>query len=267
MQMMAGACAALSESNCALVGGHTCEGTEMALGFAINGATTAEHHAGTSTTAAAGGGAGDNNNNNNAGVLAKGGMVAGQALVLTQGLGTGVLFAARMRNQTKGPWVSAALQRMCQSSRVAASLATDHGASACTDVTGFGLAGHLAEMCKASGPHVGAELWLSTVPLLDGAKECVAKGIFSSLQPANLRLRRAVNVDENSAIARDPAFALLFDPQTSGGLLTSVPMDRASELVQALKEAGYADSCVIGRVVERVADSNDPDGPSIQLLP
>lgn len=259
MQMMAGACAALSESNCALVGGHTCEGTEMALGFAINGATTAEHHAGTTTGAAAGG--------DNAGILAKGGMAAGQALVLTQGLGTGVLFAARMRNQTKGPWVSAALQRMCQSSRVAASLATAHGASACTDVTGFGLAGHLAEMCKASGHAVGAELWLSTVPLLEGAKECVAKGIFSSLQPANLRLRRAVNVDENTAIARDPAFALLFDPQTSGGLLTSVPMDRASELVQALKEAGYADSCVIGRVVERVADSSDANGPSIQLLP
>jgi len=261
MQMMAGACAALSESNCALVGGHTCEGTEMALGFAINGASTAEHHAGTA------GGSSDSKDSNNAGVLAKGGMVPGQAIVLTQGLGTGVLFAARMRNQTKGPWVTAALQRMCQSSRVAAGLATEHGASACTDVTGFGLAGHLAEMCKASGPEVGAELWLSTVPLLEGAKECVAKGIFSSLQPANLRLRRAVNVDENSAIAHDPSFALLFDPQTSGGLLTSVPMDRASDLVQALKGAGYADSCVIGRVVERVADSNDPNGPSIQLLP
>jgi selenium donor protein len=251
LQMMAGACAALAESNCALVGGHTCEGSEMALGFAINGAAT--DRAATDRAGSA------------SGVLTKGGLAAGQLLVLTQGLGTGVLFAARMRNQAKGPWVSAALQRMCQSSRAAAGLCVQHGAAACTDVTGFGLAGHLAEMCKASGPGVGAELWLGAVPLLAGAKECVAKGIFSSLQPANLRLRRAVDVDERSALARDPAFALLFDPQTSGGLLVALPADHAGALVAALQAAGYDDACVIGEVVARAA--GDPDGPSIKLLP
>lgn len=248
VQMMAGACAALAESSCALVGGHTCEGSEMALGFAINGAATCEG-------LGAGGAA--------AGVLTKGGLLAGQALVLTQGLGTGVLFAARMRNQATGRWVAAALQRMCQSSRVAAALSVAHGAGACTDVTGFGLAGHLAEMCKASGAGAGAELWLGAVPTLPGAKECVAKGIFSSLQPANLRLRRAVAVDE--ALACDPAFALLFDPQTSGGLLVALPADRASALVAALRAAGYEDACVIGEVVTRAA--GDPDGPCIKLLP
>lgn len=161
VQMMAGACQALGESNCALVGGHTCEGKEMALGFVINGVAS-----GTGRVPQ--------------GFLTKGGMKPNDVLVLTKAIGTGVLFAARMRNKARGRWISQALSSMVQSSRVAAELALEHGATACTDVTGFGLLGHLVEMCQAS--KCTASLDLNQVPILDGALECTKNKIFSSLQ-------------------------------------------------------------------------------------
>jgi selenide,water dikinase len=86
-----------------------------------------------------------------------------------------------------------------------------HGATACTDLTGFGLLGHLVEMTKPSG--VDAELVLSALPVLPGAEECVAKGISSSLAPANVRLRRALRNQE--AFVNHPRYPLLFDPQTA----------------------------------------------------
>jgi selenide,water dikinase len=93
---------------------------------------------------------------------------------------------------------------------------------------------------------VDAELQLSTLPLLDGAVDCVQAGIVSSLQPANVRLRRALrNADE---FVGDPRYPLLFDPQTAGGLLASVPAAQAEACVQALKTAGYVHTAIIGRI-------------------
>ena len=96
-------------------------------------------------------------------------------------------------------------------------------------MTGFGLLGHLVEMAKASNARVAVRL--GAVPLLPGALECVQRGIFSSLQPANLRLKRAV-ANETAAL-RHPAYPLLFDPQTAGGLLSTVPADSADACVAA----------------------------------
>jgi selenide,water dikinase len=99
-------------------------------------------------------------------------------------------------------------------------------------------------MTRPSG--VDAELQLSTLPLLDGAVDCVQAGIVSSLQPANVRLRRALrNADE---FINDPRYPLLFDPQTAGGLLASVPEAQAVACVQALKAAGYPHTAIIGRI-------------------
>mmetsp|Transcript_11611 Transcript_11611/g.13993 ORF Transcript_11611/g.13993 Transcript_11611/m.13993 type:complete len:267 (-) Transcript_11611:86-886(-) len=229
VQMMAGACEALKESNCALVGGHTCEGSEMALGFVINGVATAS----------------SSNSRLPTGCLTKGGMKTGDVLILTKPIGTGVLFAARMRNKARGRWISKALSSMTTSSRVAADLALEHGATACTDVTGFGLLGHLVEMCQAS--NCSANLDLDRVPLLDGAVECTKNGVFSSLQPQNLRLRRAVQ--QGSREGHD-AFPLIFDPQTSGGLLVSLPPMAAAGYIEALKDSGYTTACIIGDVAE-----------------
>ena len=88
---------------------------------------------------------------------------------------------------------------------------------------------------------------MGAVPLLPGASHTVSKGIFSSLQPSNLRLKRAVS-NEAKALAH-PAYPLLFDPQTAGGLLAAVPADRAAACLDALREAGYAEAAAIGEVV------------------
>jgi selenide,water dikinase len=147
----------------------------------------------------------------------------------------------------------AALRHMTMSNRRAADILRRHNVHAATDVSGFGLLGHLMEMMRASGVEV--TLLLHGIPVLDGAAETVAAGIFSSLQPQNLRLRRAVRNLEQAAA--DPVFPLLFDPQTAGGLLASVPADAAARCIAALADAGYVEAAVIGRVELR-SDAEQP---------
>ena len=228
-QMLQGAEEVLHDAGVALVGGHTSEGAELSLGFAING--LAER----------------------ADLLRKGGMRPGDHLILTKPLGTGTLFAADMRLKAKGRWVSAALASMLLSNRAAAACLRRHGATACTDVTGFGLLGHLVEMTRAS--QVGACLDLGRLPVLDGAEETIAAGIFSTLQPQNVRLRRAIrNLD---AAAQAPRYPLLFDPQTAGGLLASVPSDQAAACLAELQVLGYDHAAIIG-AVEQGANHLEP---------
>ncbi len=222
MQMMTGAIEVLNEAGCALVGGHTGEGAELALGFAVNGLI----------------------DESLAGVLKKGGMQAGDVLILTKPIGTGTLFAAHARLQARGRWIDAALESMVQSNRLGARCLIEHGATACTDLTGFGLLGHLVEMTKASG--VDAEIDLGALPVLEGAEETVAAGILSSLQPANVRLRRALRNQE--AMVSHPRYSLVFDPQTAGGLLASVPAHQAGRCIAALHGLGYLQAALIGQV-------------------
>ena len=222
-QMMSGAVSVLNEAGCALVGGHTGEGQELALGFAINGLVDEKL----------------------AGVMTKGGMRPGDVLILTKPIGTGTLFAAHARLQAAGGWIDAALESMQVSNRAAVPCLIAHGARACTDLTGFGLLGHLLEMTRAS--RVDAELELGALPILDGALDTVTAGIVSSLQPANVRLRRAIRNPE--AFRNDPLYALLFDPQTAGGLLASVPADAAAACLAELHGLGYPKAVRIGRIL------------------
>jgi selenide,water dikinase len=226
-QMMAGAVSVLNEAGCALVGGHTGEGGELALGFAINGLIDAGL----------------------TGALTKGGMRPGDVLILTKPIGTGTLFAAHARLQAgfacKGRWIDAALESMQVSNRAALPVLLAHGATACTDLTGFGLLGHLVEMTRPSG--VDAELDLDALPLLDGAAETVAAGILSSLQAANVRLRRALK--NQAAALKHPNYPLIFDPQTAGGMLASVPAARVEACLAALRATGYPQAVRIGRVL------------------
>ena len=99
-------------------------------------------------------------------------------------------------------------------------------------------------MTKVS--QVDAEIYLDALPLLDGAMATVAVGILSSLQPANLRLRRAIHNIEKAA--KHPVFPLLFDPQTAGGLLAGVPEEQVDACVTELKQSGYADTKIIGTI-------------------
>jgi selenide,water dikinase len=179
--------------------------------------------------------------------LRKGGLAPGDSLIATKPIGTGTILAAHMRGKAKARWTFAALDHMIKSNRVGAEIVAAHGASGATDITGFGLLGHLVEMTRAS--EVDATLYLSEIPMLDGARECVAAGIFSSLQPQNVRLRRAIRDVEVAAAL--PDYPLLFDPQTAGGILASIPAGRADACITALRAAGYERSAIIGIVEPR----------------
>ena len=219
-QMMTGAAEVLREAGAALVGGHTGEGNELALGFAVGGLVDREQ------------------------ILRKRGMRPGDRLIVTKPLGTGTLLAADMRHKARGTWIATALEVMQQSNRAGALCLHRRGARACTDVTGFGLLGHLVEMVRASD--VDVQLDLAAIPLLPGALDTVAAGITSSLQAQNLRLRRAVR--DLDGAENDPRWPLLFDPQTAGGLLASVPADESQACLEELRSLGYAHTALIGDV-------------------
>jgi selenide,water dikinase len=221
-QTMSGALNVLNASNTALVGGHSSEGAELSFGLSVTGLADREQ------------------------VMRKSGMQAGDVLILTKALGTGTLFAADMRLKAKGRWIDAALQSMLLSNQAAGFCLHDHGATACTDVTGFGLLGHLVEMTRSSGKSV--KLDLNRLPIMDGALEMIETGIFSSLQEQNVRLRRAIK--DPGELTGHKHFPLLFDPQTSGGLLAAIPADNAETCLTELKELGYPASVVIGEVTE-----------------
>jgi len=146
-QTMSGALQVLNASNTALVGGHSSEGAELSFGLSVTGLADREQ------------------------VMRKSGMQKGDVLILTKALGTGTLFAADMRLKAKGRWIDSALQSMLLSNQSAGLCVHKHGATACTDVTGFGLLGHLVEMTRSSAKSVNINL--DALPIMDGALEMI----------------------------------------------------------------------------------------------
>lgn len=223
-QLLSGAMSVLFQAQAPLIGGHTTEGAELAFGLTCNGLATPNQ------------------------ILRKGGMKPGQVLILTKALGTGILFAADMRLLCKGRWIDNAVSSMLLSNQQAIKVLVEHKVTACTDVTGFGLLGHLMEMVQAS--NVAVELEINAIPVLAGVYELLQRGIVSSLQPQNLRVSRQINnLSEGENCLNYP---ILFDPQTSGGLLAAIPADQASNCLTLLKALGYTDSCIIGSVISTI---------------
>lgn len=221
-QLMSGALEAVSEHQMQLLGGHTGEGAEMAFGMSVNGFARASE------------------------IMTKAGLKAGQKLILTKPLGTGVLLAANMRMKAKGRWIDEAINTMLCSSRQAAGIFKHFQVKGCTDITGFGLLGHLIEMLKSS--KVSARIDLSSLPVLEGSYAMLAEGIFSSLQDENLRLRHAIK--NLQAFTEHQAYPLLFDPQTAGGLLAGVDAEKADDCLRQLHKAGYYQAQIIGAVTD-----------------
>ena len=211
-EIMTAAQKVMRQAGAEIVGGHSSMGDEMTVGFTLTGLCDSEP------------------------ITLSGGQ-AGDALILTKPLGSGVLMAAEMAGQAEGAWVAEALALMTQPQGEAARILAD--AHAMTDVTGFGLAGHLNGLCEASG--CGAVLDLNATPLMTGALELSAQGVRSTI------------FDENRSTAPELPEGgkadLLFDPQTAGGLLAAVAADQADTLCLDLQQSGYP-AVVIGHLTE-----------------
>ncbi|MFL2528566.1 MAG: selenide, water dikinase SelD [Candidatus Azotimanducaceae bacterium] len=216
-QLLAGTKHQLELDNVELIGGHTTEGSDLSIGFAVNGIVDDKE------------------------ILRKSGMLPDQVIILTKPLGTGTLFAADMQYRARGTWIQNAIRSMKQRNNRALEILQMHGVTACTDVTGFGLAGHLGEMMQAS--KCGVDIQLGNIPVLDGSIATLYDmGIKSTLHDGNRRAAGRINESLHAN------FELLFDPQTSGGLIGSIAADRADTCVSELRRAGYPDAAAIGVV-------------------
>ncbi len=204
-EIMAAARSVMDAAGAAIVGGHSSLGSEFTVGFTVTGICDADP-------------------------VTLAGARPGAALILTKPIGSGTILAAEMAGRAGGAVVAGAWAAMLQPQGEAAAILG--GAQAMTDVTGFGLAGHLSGICEASG--CGAELRLSEVPLLPGALDLAEAGVRSTLFADNLAGAGAVVLGAGGARAD-----LMFDPQTAGGLLAAVPESEAEELLRQLRAAGY----------------------------
>ena len=210
-EIMTAASEVFSAQGAEIVGGHTSLGSELTIGFAITGICEQEP------------------------IQLSGGQV-GDALILTKPIGTGTLLAAEMAMQARGEDAIAALHNMQQDQAAAAEILKD--AHAMTDVTGFGLAGHLLGICEASG--CAAVLDLAAIPFLAGAVQLAEQGVRSTLFPDNYRVADQMEI----AAPESGQAILLFDPQTAGGLLAAVSPNEANHKVDALRKAGYEASLI-----------------------
>ena len=215
-EIMAGARAALEPAGAQIVGGHSSMGAEASIGFALTGLPERAP-------------------------ITLAGARPGDALVLTRGLGSGTLLAAEMRGLAHGRDIAALFETLAVPQGDAAAILAE--AHAMTDVTGFGLAGHLRNICVDS--RVAAWIDPAAVPLLDGAEALAEQGVRSTIWAANRRSAPVAGLDASGRAT------LLHDPQTAGGLLAAVAADRADALVARLRDAGH-DAAVIGGIEDGV---------------
>ncbi|MGR3465127.1 selenide, water dikinase SelD [Limimaricola sp.] len=214
-EILAAAREVMDAAGAAIIGGHSSLGSELTVGFTVTGICEGEP-------------------------VTLGGARPGAALILTKPVGSGTIMAAEMARAAPGPVVAKAWEMMAQGQGRASEIL--RGAQAMTDVTGFGLAGHLSGICEASG--CGAELEVAKVPLMEGALELSEAGTRSTLFADNMAGAGAVIMGAGGARAD-----LMFDPQTAGGLLAAVAAQEAERLVEELRAAGYP-AAIVGRMVE-----------------
>jgi selenide,water dikinase len=217
--ILAGGAAALEEGGAALVGGHSVEDPELKYGLSVTGVVHPERF------------------------LTSRGAAPGDALVLTKPLGTGIVGTAIKAGLASEEAAAAAAASMSLLNRAAAERMLERGARACTDVTGFGLAGHALEMVGDGG--AGLEIDAAALPLLPGVEEAAGMGLL----PAGLHRNRehyAPRVAVDAGVAQVVSDAV-HDPQTSGGLLVALPPRGAGELAEALRAEGNEHARVVGR--------------------
>ena len=222
-QMLKGGMDKLEEAGAALVGGHSINDEEVKFGFAITGVVKPDE------------------------IVTNAGAQPGDALILTKRIGTGIVAFAAQIGRASEESLRAAGESMATLNRAASEVMREVGAHACTDVTGFGLLGHLRLLTRESG--VTAEVWWDAVPTFAGVRELAREGAISGAAERNREF--AGEVVEVGDGLPDEALDILYDAQTSGGLLLSVAGDRAEEALAELRRRGCSESAIIGRVVGR----------------
>ncbi len=220
-RILAGGLSKMIEAGCTVIGGHSIRDEETKFGYSVTGVVHPKK------------------------ILANQGAKPGDALLFTKALGTGVISTAIKKGKAEPAWIEAAVRSMTTLNKRAAEViaAGEFRVNAMTDVTGFGMIGHAREMVLASDVSIG--IFAEKIPLIDGAINCVRAGYV----PAGLKNNREFAeclVEYDDGVAEDVR-ALLFDPQTAGGLLISTP--EAERLTRALAEAGVA-AVVIGEVLK-----------------
>jgi selenide,water dikinase len=220
-QVLSGARSVLDESRVTLLGGHTTTAPELLVGFSVDGFAASPS------------------------LLSMDRLVPGDRLLLTKRLGTGVLLRADMLGRASGRALKECFESMLEANGEAAAIASELGAKATTDVTGFGLVGHLGAMLRASG--ASAVVGVDRLPALPGVLSLLTRGFRSTFHPENARARKGLALERGAA--DDPRFELLFDPQTSGGLLFGLPESRVEEALARLNRVA-----VIGEVLPPRSD-------------
>ncbi len=218
-ELMAGSVQELNKMGAAIVGGHSIEGPRTMIGFTVLGRQLSEPKT-------------------------KGMLAVGDQLVMTKPLGTGILLAAWMQSQLPAGCYGPLIETMLMSNEIALKLIQDFPITAITDVTGFGFAGHLAEMLEAS--RVSASIDVSSIPMLDGCQQLIDSGIESTLAPDNRSVARRVSIVGGDVESK--SLAGLFDPQTGGGLLFGIQRDQAGSVIHYLHQNGFVQSAVVGEV-------------------
>lgn len=220
-QILRGGVDKMAEAAVPVVGGHSIDDSEIKAGFAVTGLINPQE------------------------IFTNAGARPGDRLVLTKPLGTGILAFAAQIGRVPQDGLQAAARSMAALNRPAAELMVRCGAAACTDVTGFGLIGHLAAMAAASG--VDVQIVFDDLPLLPGVLQCAADGILSGAVERN-RESSGQCVTTHDGV-RPAMLEICFDAQTSGGLLIAVARSAVDELLVGLHEAGVSEAAVIGEVL------------------
>lgn len=211
----------IKEAGAAMAGGHSVDDNEPKYGLAVTGRVHPDR------------------------ILTNCGCRTGDALILTKPLGTGVLFNAGRSGKLPYPDLEAVLPLVAALNAKAIETALNYEIHACTDITGFGILGHALEMAAGSGVQV--ELGYAQLPFYANALKMYQMGETTGSNPANRKLaQRSWEMVRGRSLAEEE---LLFDPQTSGGLLLSLPAVQADDLLAALKEAGVEDAARVGEVV------------------
>jgi selenide,water dikinase len=210
----------LHEAGVILLGGHTVDDPELKYGLAVTGTVRPDK------------------------VVHNNGAKPGDSLILTKPLGTGIISTAIKRGAASKEAIARVTASMTALNRTASELMLEAGVHACKDITGFGLLGHLCEMVE--GTKVGMEIDAAAVPLFPETKEYYEAGMVAGGLGRNRDFRRHM-VDMDKSV---PQYLqdILYDPQTSGGLLIAVPRSRVIKLLKTLHTAGVTAAAIIGRV-------------------